>query len=210
MALPGGRLRATATRRHAFACIKSETFCTASCPPRYTGEPLVLVPPCVPESWPTPCEMSCAANDDATIERFTASRSTDRIRRRHPRGRIRCNACKCKCRAGCVQGSRRSTSGAPAAAVRQEKLLVVNTGVKAMSTYSVQRPVGRSSSETARTCAVSRYPSAGRNGRRFRTFPGWRRAARIDSCARAGKPHPADRSARAGACIRVQAPLRLF
>ncbi|ATF33624.1 MULTISPECIES: hypothetical protein [unclassified Burkholderia] len=79
-----------------------------------------------------------------------------------------------------------------------------------MFTYTVQRLLGRSSSEAARAVAVARDPAAGRNGRRFRVFPGWRRAARIDSCARAGKPHPADRSVRAGACIRVQAPVRLF
>ncbi|AVR29318.1 hypothetical protein EZV77_32895 [Burkholderia thailandensis] len=79
-----------------------------------------------------------------------------------------------------------------------------------MSTYTVQRLLGRSSSETAHACAAARKPAAGRNGRRFRIFPGWHRAARIGSCARAGKPRPADRSVRAGACVRVQAPLRLF
>ncbi|WP_085722296.1 hypothetical protein [Burkholderia pseudomallei] len=59
-------------------------------------------------------------------------------------------------------------------------------------------------------CAAARAPAAGRNGRRFRVVPGCRRAARTDSCARAGKPHPADRCVRAGACIRVRATPRLF
>ncbi|AIO84123.1 Uncharacterised protein [Burkholderia pseudomallei] len=81
---------------------------------------------------------------------------------------------------------------------------------KAMSTHTVQRPSRRSSSEAAHVRAAARAPAAGRNGRRFRVVPGCRRAARIDSCARAGKPHPADRCVRAGACIRVRATPRLF
>ncbi|KGD58077.1 hypothetical protein DP49_5507 [Burkholderia pseudomallei] len=86
--------------------------------------------------------------DDRRIHGIQTNRQGSR--RRHPWGRIRRHARECG--AECMQGSRRPTSEAPAAAECREKLLVVNTGVRQCPLIPFSGPRAAPAAKR-RTCA---------------------------------------------------------